>query len=87
MTLADYATRLRNNGALPRELLDARVESGCSDCGRRLTLDREITASVCVRCQDVFLREVSASSDATRPTRNADPGASHDLAPYPPRYF
>ena len=56
MSLTDYITRLRNGGKLPGEILSARLESGCSDCGRRLTLDREISVSVCQECQSTFLR-------------------------------
>ena len=57
MSLSDYITRLRNHGVLPAELLAARVERGCTDCGKRLTLDAEISVSVCASCQSVANRE------------------------------
>jgi len=53
MTLDAYIERLRNGGRLLEEILDARLESGCSDCGRRLTLDAEISVCVCRDCQSV----------------------------------
>jgi len=53
VTLTDYITRLQNHGQLPSEILDARLESGCSDCGRRLTLDAEVSVCVCRDCQSV----------------------------------
>jgi len=37
-----------------------RAESGCSDCGRRLILDSEVSVSVCRPCQDVFLRSATS---------------------------
>ena len=53
MTLGAYIERLRNGGRLPDEILDTHLESGCSDCGRRLTLDAEISVCVCRDCQNV----------------------------------
>lgn len=47
-------------------LCDAGAERGCTDCGRRLTLDSEIAVSVCRECQDAFLR-VLAWDNTTEP--------------------
>ena len=59
MTLIEYVDRLQHRGQTLAERLDSRWEAGCSDCGKRLTLDREVEVSVCVSCQDAFLRSVA----------------------------
>lgn len=60
MSFDTYITRLRNGGWTPSEIIAQQVESGCSDCGARLCLDREIEVRVCAACQAVSIAEDAA---------------------------
>lgn len=49
-----------------------RLESGCTDCGRRLVLDSEVSVCVCGTCQDVFLRSVAQPPHLTADSKTID---------------